>query len=49
MPKIDTTPDKNVRIELTLGGTSTELFGTQDQVDAAQELFRQLEEAKKRS
>ncbi|MGB5886508.1 MAG: tape measure protein [Acinetobacter venetianus] len=49
MPKIDTTPDKNVRIELALGGTSTELFGTQDQVDAAQELFRQLEEAKKRS
>lgn len=49
MPKIDTTPDKNVRIELALGGTSTELFGTQDQVDAAQELFRQLEQAKKRS
>ncbi|MFW1952071.1 tape measure protein [Acinetobacter beijerinckii] len=49
LPKIDTTPDKNVRIELALGGTSTELFGTQDQVDAAQELFRQLEQAKKRS
>ena len=49
MPNVDTNPAKNVRLELTFDGTSTELYGTQDQVDATEELFRQLEQAKKRS
>lgn len=49
MPNVDTSPAKNVRLELTFDGTSTELYGTQDQVDATEELFRQLEQAKKRS
>ncbi|MDH0032003.1 MULTISPECIES: tape measure protein [unclassified Acinetobacter] len=49
MPNIDSGPDKNVRIELAIGNSKSELYGTQSQVDATEELFRQLEEAKKRS
>ncbi|MDH0031328.1 MULTISPECIES: tape measure protein [unclassified Acinetobacter] len=49
MPNIDSGPDKNVRIELAIGNSKSELYGTQAQVDATEELFRQLEEAKKRS
>lgn len=48
MPNVDTSPAKNVRLELAIGESTTELYGTQDQVDATEELFRQLEQAKKR-
>ncbi|WP_312102081.1 tape measure protein [Acinetobacter venetianus] len=48
-PSVETSPAKNVSIQLSYAGYSAELSGTQDQVDAAEELFRQLEEAKKRS
>jgi tape measure domain-containing protein len=48
-PIVETSPAKNVSIQLSYAGYSAELSGTQDQVDAAEELFRQLEEAKKRS
>jgi len=49
VPSVETSPAKNVSIQLSYAGYSAELSGTQDQVDAAEELFRQLEEAKKRS
>ncbi|WP_336982574.1 tape measure protein [Acinetobacter modestus] len=38
---------KNVRLEIAIGNSSSELYGTQDQVNATEALFRELEQAKK--
>lgn len=48
MPNItDLSEPKNVRLELAIGNSSAELYGTQDQVNATEALFRELEQAKK--
>ena len=48
MPNItDLSDPKNVRLEIAIGNSSTELYGTQDQVNATEALFRELEQAKK--
>lgn len=47
-PNITSSSDpKNVRLEIAIGNSSTELYGTQDQVNATEALFRELEQAKK--
>ncbi|MCH7331416.1 tape measure protein [Acinetobacter modestus] len=48
MPNItDLSDPKNVRLEIAIGNSSAELYGTQDQVNATEALFRELEQAKK--
>ncbi|MEG2462614.1 MAG: tape measure protein [Acinetobacter sp.] len=47
-PNITSSSDpKSVRLEIAIGNSSTELYGTQDQVNATEALFRELEQAKK--
>lgn len=49
MPKIDTTPDKNVRIEFASGGESSYVYTDEQNADFTEKLFRELEQAKKRT
>ncbi|MEO3355782.1 tape measure protein [Acinetobacter haemolyticus] len=49
MPKLDTSPDKNVRIEFTNGGESAYVYADEQNADFTEKFFRELEQAKKRT
>lgn len=49
MPNVDTTPDKNVRIEFASGGESAYVYTDEKNANFTEELFRELEQAKKRT